>query len=408
MNIWLLQANEPMPIVYPDQRLFRMGLIAEELNKRGHNIVWFATTFDHFKKKQRYNKDTNIKVNSNYNLCLIWAPPYQKNISVKRIINHKYMANRFIKIAKKMQKPDLIYVSFPTIDFAEKAVKYGKENNIPVIVDIRDLWPDIFIQNLSKAKRLIAFPYIKLMQKKTRKIMKDAYALNGITPRFLEWGLKKANKTKTENDRFFYTGYNQEKILSNQSKIEINKNKFNLCFFGTLNNQFHFEDIVNLAKQLKNENIDIYVCGLGQGYDYLKKESLKLPNLKLTGWIGQEDLQYVLSNSKMGLATYKPTFDFQMSVSNKFSEYLSYGLPVILTSGGYMGNLIDKNNCGINSSNENEIVKYIIKLKNDNNLYKEVSQNAYNLYKKEFVAEEIYSNLVDYLENIYKKESNKK
>ena len=30
MNIWLLQANEPMPIVYEGQRLFRMGLIAEE------------------------------------------------------------------------------------------------------------------------------------------------------------------------------------------------------------------------------------------------------------------------------------------------------------------------------------------------------------------------------------------
>ena len=31
-----------------------------------------------------------------------------------------------------------------------------------------------------------------------------------------------------------------------------------------------------------------------------------------------------------------------MSVSNKFAEYLSYGLPIILTSEGYMKELIEK------------------------------------------------------------------
>lgn len=192
MKVWLLQANEPMPIVNKGQRLFRMGLIAEELTKRGHEVIWFATTFNHFEKKQMYNEDTNIKVNDKYELKLIWAPGYKKNISVRRIINHKYMALRLRKIIKNLEKPDLIYTSFPTIDFAEEAVRYGQKNNVPVIIDIRDLWPDIFNHNISKIKRFIAWPYINLMQIKTKKIMKKAYAINGISMPVVKWGLRKS------------------------------------------------------------------------------------------------------------------------------------------------------------------------------------------------------------------------
>ena len=401
MNIWLLQANEPMPIVNDGQRLFRMGLIAEELKKRGHNIKWFATTFNHFEKKQMYKKDTIVNVNDNYEIYLIKAPGYKKNISVKRIINHKYMAVRFRQITKKLEKPDLIYTSFPTIEFAEEAVKYGKKNNIPVIVDIRDLWPDIFNHNLSKFKKIIAFPYIQYMQFKTKKIMKNAYAINGISDPIVDWGVKKAERIRTEKDKSIFMGYDINNKVKEKKVEKFNANKFNICFFGTLNNQFQFEKLVSIAEKLKDAEIDIYVCGLGDKYNYLMEKSKKLQNLKLLGWIGKEELKYVLKNSKIGMAIYRPTFDFQMSTSNKFAEYLSYGLPVVLTSGGYMGRLIEENECGINSNEVEEIVKYIIKLKTNPQEYIKVSLNSESLYQQEFVAKKIYLDLVNYLEKIY-------
>jgi len=401
MNIWLLQANEPMPIVHEKQRLYRMGLIAKELNKRSHKIRWFATTFDHYKKEQLYNKDKIIEVNENYKLDLIWAPSYKNNISIKRIINHKYMAFKFRIKASKLDKPDLIYTSFPTIEFAEEAIRYGKENNIPVLVDVRDLWPDIFNHNLSKLKRIIAFPYIQYMQYKTKKIMKNAYAINGISPLIMEWGIKKANRECKDIDKSFYMGYEKNSILQKELNIkDFNNDSFNLCFFGTLNNQFEFDKIVKIAELIKEYNANIYICGTGQEYDKLYKESLRLPNLKLLGWVNKEQLQYILQNSKIGLAPYKPTFDFQMSVSNKFAEYLSYGLPVVLTSGGYMGKLIEENECGINSSDEEKIAKFIIKMMKNIEIYDKMSENAKKLYEENFVAEKIYSDLVDYLEKI--------
>ena len=54
MKIWIMKTGEPIPTSQNKDRLMRMGMLAEELNKRGHNVIWFSNTFDHFHKKQLY------------------------------------------------------------------------------------------------------------------------------------------------------------------------------------------------------------------------------------------------------------------------------------------------------------------------------------------------------------------
>ena len=41
--------------------------------------------------------------------------------------------------------PDVIVSAMPTIAQAHFTVKFGKKHNIPVIVDLRDLNPDVFV-----------------------------------------------------------------------------------------------------------------------------------------------------------------------------------------------------------------------------------------------------------------------
>lgn len=403
MNIWLLQASEPMPVVNSGERLLRMGMIAEELSRRNHKTIWFSNTFDHFHKKQLYDKDTVIDVNDHYKLYLLHAMGYKRNISISRIINHKRIATKFLKIAKTMEKPDLIYVSFPTIDYAEAAIKYGKKNKVPVIVDIRDLWPDIFYHNLPKLISILATPYIQWMQHKTKKIMRDAFAINSVSDAMLDWGLEKGNRKRNRFDRYFYIGYEKQKenTLQEQDTL-IDKEKFNISFFATINNQFDYDKIIKLAEELekKDKDIMINICGDGPQLTELKAKVEKLSNVCTLGWLGKEKLNYILKNSKLGLAPYKNTFDFQMSVSNKFAEYISYGLPVALTSEGYMKKLLYENKCGFSTQNMEEMSNFILRLKKDEKEYEKMSHNAKKLYEDKFVANKIYKELVNYLEEI--------
>ena len=53
-----------------------------------------------------------------------------------------------IDVTLKEILPDLILSSIPTSELSLEATKLGKKNNIPVILDIRDLWPDVFLDVL--------------------------------------------------------------------------------------------------------------------------------------------------------------------------------------------------------------------------------------------------------------------
>ena len=125
-------------------------------------------------------------------------------------------------------------------------------------------------------------------------------------------------------------------------------------------------------------------------------------NIEFLGWQDKINIDYILKNSKIGLAPYKDTFDFRMSVSNKYAEYLSYGLPIIITSSGYMKEITEKYNVGLASNNVEEIKKFVIKIMNDNNKYKNVSNNAKKLFNEKFDATKIYRDLVKHLEKIEK------
>ncbi|MGN1270366.1 MAG: glycosyltransferase family 4 protein [Clostridia bacterium] len=406
MRIWLVKIGEPLPVAENSTRLLRTGMMAEKLNERKHEIVWISSTFDHFIKKQLYDKDTYVKVNDNYTLNLLHGITYKKNISIMRILNHRTIAKKFKKNSKKMAKPDLIYVSFPTIELAWEAVKYGKKNNVPVIVDIRDLWPDTFKHNLPKLVGIFSAPYIAIMNFKTKKIMKNAFAINAVSEDVLNWGLNKGDRVRKKTDRYFYIGYDKQKNeqLEFKSGIvnSIDKNKFNISFFATINNQFDYDKIIQLAQELekKDEDIIINICGDGPQMDKLKRKSEELKNINLLGWVEKNKLQYILMNSKIGLAPYKNTFDFQMGVSNKFAEYISYGLPIMLTSEGYMKKLLEENNCGLSTQDMGQMADFIVELKNNPEKYGKMSSNAMHLYKERFVAEKIYQELVNYLEKI--------
>ena len=53
MKVWIVSTGEPLPIDGENVRLRRMGSLAEYLVKRGNEVVWFSSSFEHYKKHQR-------------------------------------------------------------------------------------------------------------------------------------------------------------------------------------------------------------------------------------------------------------------------------------------------------------------------------------------------------------------
>jgi len=251
MHVWLIQTGEPLPIDGENIRLFRTGMLAELLVSEGHSVVWWTSTFDHFSKKQRFQKDTVVDVKDRLRLKLLYGMPYRKNISLKRIANHIAIAKRFSKSAHVERKPDIILSSLPPILPCVRAVRYGKKSDVPVVLETRDLWPDLFLDLFPGWARWFFRIALLPVYSYTKKAYSGAYAVTGLTPSYVRWGVSRAGRAKTRLDRDFPLGYSGDRPPSDDIRsaydfwrgfgIDRGEKKFIACFFGAMGRQFEIE-----------------------------------------------------------------------------------------------------------------------------------------------------------------------
>ena len=205
MNIWLVQTGEPLPLEDNIKKM-RTAVLADELIKRGHSILWWTSAFDHFKKDWIFDKDTEVEIKEGLKIFALKGWGYKRNVSFSRIIDHRIVTRKFRRIIPKITKPDIILTSMPPHDLAYEAVKFAKSNKIPILVDIRDPWPDIFLNHTPAILRIFAKMLLYNDFKMIKKTMQLADGLIAVTDTFLEWGLKYAERDKILNDNVFYLG----------------------------------------------------------------------------------------------------------------------------------------------------------------------------------------------------------
>lgn len=407
MRIWLITIGEPLPNVSESKKL-RTALLADELVKRGHHILSFVSAYNHLKKEWVYQEDRTVKIRDNYYLQVIKGSGYRKNISLQRFIDHRIIARKFSKVAVTIPKPDIIITSMPPHDLAHETVLFAKQNNIPVLVDIRDPWPDLFFQNFPSAFRKQIKFIFRNEFRMLKGAMKYANGLLATTSTLLDWGLKYAQREKSENDKVFYLGHKRKndfaESLIDKKNIKTAKEldgKFIIFFVGTIANYHNPLILVHAAKKLLKKYSDIHfvIAGDGELLNELKRESENLSNVSLLGWLNSNEIEFWLKKCTVGACITPKTIDI---IPNKTGTYLSAKLPVISAFQGDLKKLVEKYQIGFNypPNNVNELTKCILKLYEDKTLYTTMSENAKKVFTDMFDADKIYSEYANHIELI--------
>jgi len=410
MNIWLIQRGEPVHIDENDVRLMRTGILADTLSKKGHKVTWFTSTFYHQKKYQRFKKNTVLSVKKNLNIFFIKSPGYKRNISFKRLWDHFLLVRRFDKVIQNEPLPDVILCSFPMIGFTYHSAQFAKKNGILHITDIRDLWPDVFLNYMPMIPLKFKQMVLKFHFQRAKNAFKTTDYITGLTDEFIQWAVKLADRERQPHDRVFpmaYLAVNPE--VKEVSKAEnklieagLNKKKFNISFIGTLSRQFKYDTIIEAARMLNTTDPDIVFifCGTGDKLNELKDAAKMLENIIFTGWLNRAEIWQLMKISKLGLAPYRNLPNFTLNLPNKPIEYLSSGLPILSSIDGILGKTIRENRCGIvyDPDNPEELIEIVKNLYKNPGKLKQMSKNARQLYRKKFVAEKVYKEMVEYLE----------
>lgn len=404
MKVWLIKDSEVLPIDEGNQRMARMALIADKLAQSGDKVVWWTSSFSHFAKKLRKYENEKVRVYGDYFIYFLKTNGYKKNVSIKRLIHNWRIANEFYSFASHEDLPDIIVVDLPTISFVYKAIRFGRKHNIPVIVDVRDLNPDVFPDAFEGIKKWIVQIGIIPLKLMLKTAMRRATGIVGTTQPYLEYGLRYASRKQSENDRVFFVAYPESIETPKAESIEKWKNfhlegKNVLCFFGQFGSMVDIETVIETARKAKSNGINVLfvLCGTGERIEEYKEKARDLDNVLFPGWVNSDDIKALGSLATAGLMAYKSSKNYELQMPNKFSEYLSMGLVILLQPDGIMKDVIEDNKCGYTYKTADDLLRAIMRLIEDKDATAEMKQNSRKLYEEEFCADVVYKKYVDYI-----------
>lgn len=417
MNIWIVNHYAIPPSM---GGLVRHYYFSKYLQKKGHNVKIFTSSKIH-------NTDINMiqdkslykeQIMDGVEYTFVRSRNYRGN-GLGRIINiidTPFKIRKAMKQFYKHEKPDVIYTSSPDLFVAFFALLFGHRHKIPVVVEIRDLWPESIVEYNGMSRKN---PIIQILYQLEKWIYKKAdqliFTMEGGKDYIKDkkWDksvdLRKVNHVNNgvdleeyENDVQNYQLYDEE--LENRSI-------FKVIYVGSVRCANNIGTLVNAGEELKKRgktNIKILIYGEGTDRASLEKDCKrkKLDNVIFKGKVEKKYVPYILSKSDLNILNYKQAGTWKYGGSqNKQFEYLASGKPIC--SNVRMGySIIRTNNCGIenNLTSIKDYADIIVKYEEMNDSdYKQQCKNA-----KDVAQLYDYCILADKIEEVLRKCTQKK
>ncbi len=413
MRVWLLQPGEPMPIEEGQDRLWRTGYTAQLLAKRDHEVIWWGSNFSHFRKSFFKIGPGLVNVRDRLSIYLLPSIGYKRNVSIRRLREHRHVANQFRQAASMLAPPDLIVASYPTIELCNAAVDYGESHNVPVIVDVRDQWPDLFYEVFPRLVRGMVKVACTPISNESNHVFRKATSIIGNAPGAVDWALQRAKRPATPLDKAFPMAYDLQHPRKDQSQdaeqfwrakgIYRESGKFVVAYSGAIGHTGDFKTVVNAAREVAalDKQVQIVFCGTGDSLESMSKCAADCANVQFVGWVDYPKLYTLLRIASVGLMPYKESSNFENGVTNKPIEYLSAGLPIVATlKRGVLRDLLLKHGCGLFYSSEDasQLASLIIHLSEKREELNQMSRAALKLYNSTFTAEKVYGEMIDHFQ----------
>ena len=307
-----------------------------------------------------------------------------------------------------LPKPDAIFISMPPLSTVDLVTRWGKKNDVPVVVDIIDPWPDSFIKDVplrvkNHVKELI-FPFYR----KLKRSFHNSAAITAISEGYLKWATEYHIKTKPTACFYLAIDYQEiQKIYKKYEKFNIEKDtsKLRLIYAGSLASSYDIPSIIEAAKILHKRHpnrTEFIITGNGPQKDIIIEAVKEVTNINYLGFVSKEELlkQYYLAD--IGLIQHKNSLT--QTITYKFFNYLSADLVLLNSLQTEMADIIEKEKLGLNNLEEDvdtlvSNIEFFIK---NNNLLTEYKSNANKYVSRKGDSTVVYNELVEFIEKLVK------
>ena len=159
MNVWIVNHYAIPPSM---GGLVRHYYFSKYLQKKGHSVKIFTSSKIHntdinmIRDKSLYREEMEDGVEYTF----VRSRDYKGN-GMDRVINMMDLPFKTWKAMKrfyKKEKPDVIYTS-SHLFVALFALLFGRKHKIPVVVEVRDLWPESIVEYNGMSRMNQLFKY---------------------------------------------------------------------------------------------------------------------------------------------------------------------------------------------------------------------------------------------------------
>ena len=400
LKVWVLNPFDDIPGEGKPQRFWSL---AEALSSRGHKVVWWSSKYSHRRKIERSIKDKDLELMS-FDLRLVECAPYQRNVTLARIKNHREWGRNLVSRALNeveqgvLPAPDVIIASMPPLEGPMAALELKAHFGCKVITDLMDAWPKTLLQVMpfGWAGRILGslalYPYSRML----KRAMKESDVVTAQSETFVRYA--EANGWIGQS-LVAYLGAEKP-----NRAIEIKRRKTcKFVYIGAMGRSYDLENLVRVARILENEKFrfELHIAGEGEKLDALKAMAKESSMIHFHGFLQESDLMNLLNDSDVGIVPMYP--ESGVAVPYKAGEYLASGLPLINSLNGEMLRLIEEYDCGLNYEAGNPdsllfVMRTLLEAEIDS--LESMKKNALRLYSDKFDRNEINSSLTRFIEQL--------
>lgn len=404
MKIWFLSIFENTPL--DDNKNTRYNSMVNEAQRRGHEVVFWASTFRHNVKKQRFETYHEEILGEKLKVKFVPAKAYTQNISVGRMASHYNLGKAMIaQFEKEQQLPDVIVVAFPPISTAKAVIQWAEQKNIPVIIDIIDPWPEVFMSHMKGVVKSVAAIAMQPLRRNASYIFKHATAIAAISRQYIDWA--KSYNPNIKQAECFYPAV-QFSEMKNQlqkasGKISKQPDVLQVIYAGSLGFSYDLPTILKAAEILEKNyknTIKFTIAGEGPQRNIVEEYQKSHSNLVYLGRLPKEQLMEEYYRADVGLTQHIK--GATQSVTYKLFDLLACGLPIMNSLESEMKTIILDNEVGFHNvpGDAETLAKNIIHCHEDRQLLKRMGEKALQLTAAQGDSDVVYAKALDYIENI--------
>lgn len=339
MDIWIVNPYGTLPS--EGWREYRSSMLARALAERGHRPTWFLSNFEHRSKSFRSAVQADPALPGVSIHCLP-ARPYSRNISIGRIRYEQSFGQAFAAASRTLPKPDAIILAEPSLFFGAPVRRYAQDNNVPLIVDILDLWPEMFAVAAPRPVRPLAKRLLAPLHARRRKLLREAIGVVGCTAGY-------ADVARAATDRpveTCYLGVDVAEVRRTMADIPESRrlppyDGLTCIYAGTLGEAYDIPCLAASVEALAPLGcVRLVVAGDGPERPRLEHLALAHPKtLIFLGKIPPHELGAIYAQAQIGLCSYAPGSAVEMPV--KLFDYMAAGLGFVTSLDGEIRALIN-------------------------------------------------------------------